>query len=84
MSHVKLAQGVADAFVELTGQGTDTVQTNRASFTLGANLENLRYTGTLAFNGSGNAEGNALTGGIGADTLSGLDGNDTLSGGKWQ
>ena len=82
MSHVKLAQGVADAFVELTGQGTDTVQTNRASFTLGANLENLRYTGALAFNGTGNAAPNALTGGVGADMLSGLDGNDTLSGGS--
>ena len=72
----------ADAFVELAGQGADTVQTNRASFTLGANLENLRYVGTLAFNGTGNAAANALTGGVGADTLSGLDGSDTLSGGS--
>ena len=45
-------------------------------------MENLRYTGALAFNGTGNAAANALTGGVGADTLSGLDGNDTLSGGS--
>ena len=72
----------ADAFIELAGQGTDTVQTNRASYTLGANLENLRYVGTLAFNGVGNAAANVLTGGVGADTLSGLDGIDSLSGGS--
>ena len=45
-------------------------------------MENLRYTGALAFNGTGNAAPNALTGGVGADMLSGLDGNDTLSGGS--
>jgi Ca2+-binding RTX toxin-like protein len=70
-----------DALVELAGQGIDTVQTSRASFTLATNFENLRYTGTVAFNGAGNAAPNVLTGGVGADTLSGLNGSDTLSGG---
>ena len=51
-------------------------------FTLATNFENLRYTGTVAFNGTGNSAANALTGGVGADTLSGLNGSDTLSGGS--
>ena len=72
----------ADTFVELASQGTDTVQTTRASFTLATHFENLRFTASSAFNGTGNAVANTLTGGIGADTLSGLEGNDTLRGGS--
>ena len=73
---------IADTFVEFAGQGADTVQTTRASFTLATHFENLRFTASSAFNGTGNAVANTLTGGIGADTLSGLDGNDTLRGGS--
>ena len=71
-----------DTITELAGQGTDTVQTDRAAYTLGANLENLSYTGSGAFNGRGNAEANVITGGNGDDYLFGGQGNDALNGGS--
>src|SRR5690606_8130207 len=67
--------------VEATNGGTDAVQTSLAAYTLGANVENLSYTGGGAFAGTGNALNNTITGGGGADTLFGLEGNDTLNGG---
>ncbi|MCA3864198.1 MAG: cadherin domain-containing protein, partial [Burkholderia sp.] len=69
-----------DVVTENASEGTDTVQTGLASYTLGTNVENLVYTGTTAFTGTGNTLNNALTGGAGNDTLSGGDGNDTLTG----
>ncbi|MBU6371667.1 MAG: cadherin-like domain-containing protein [Alphaproteobacteria bacterium] len=65
---------------ENAGEGTDTVRTSLASFTLGANLENLIYTGAGTFNGAGNTLNNSITGGAGADVLQGNGGNDTLFG----
>jgi Ca2+-binding RTX toxin-like protein len=53
-----------------------------SSFTLGVNVENLIYTGTGAFIGVGNALGNAMAGGAGADSLNGLDGDDFITGGS--
>ena len=70
----------ADVVTEAAGGGTDTVQTALASYTLGANLENLTGTGVGNFIGTGNTLGNVITGGIGNDTLNGLAGNDTLNG----
>jgi Ca2+-binding RTX toxin-like protein len=70
-----------DTVSELAGQGTDTILTGRASLTLSSNVENLAYTGSATFNGSGNALANAITGGTGNDTLNGNGGDDTLSGG---
>jgi Ca2+-binding RTX toxin-like protein len=69
-----------DVVIENANEGTDTVRTSLTSYTLGANLENLTYTGTAAFIGTGNALANVITGGAGADTLSGGDGDDTLTG----
>ena len=66
---------------ELKG-GTDTVSTMLTSYTLENNVENLTYTGASAFTGNGNALDNVITGGSGADSLFGNDGNDTLSGGS--
>jgi Ca2+-binding RTX toxin-like protein len=66
---------------EAAGEGTDTVQTTLATYTLGTNLENLTYTGTGNFAGTGNAEANVITGGAGNDTLDGAGGVDTLVGG---
>jgi Ca2+-binding RTX toxin-like protein len=57
------------------------VQTALASYLLGANIENLTFTGVGSFSGTGNALANLLTGGAGNDTLSGAAGNDTLVGG---
>ncbi len=58
----------------------DTVQ-SAATYTLGANVENLTLTGTAAINGTGNALNNTLTGNAANNTLDGGAGNDTLNGG---
>jgi Ca2+-binding RTX toxin-like protein len=77
--------GAGDTVVESFNEGTDTVSSS-ATWTLGANLENLALTGTGAVNGTGNSLNNVITGngannvlngGAGADTLSGGLGNDT-------
>ena len=70
---------------EAASGGIDTISTSLASFTLAAGttseIENLTYTGTVAFTGSGNELNNTITGGIGNDTINGGAGNDTLIGG---
>ncbi|WP_162183339.1 beta strand repeat-containing protein, partial [Neorhizobium vignae] len=70
-----------DIVVENPNEGTDTVQTTLASYIVGTNVENLTYTGTAAFTGTGNGAVNVMTGGAGADTLDGKAGADTLIGG---
>ena len=78
-----------DAVVEAADGGIDTVQSS-GSYTLGAHVENLVLTGSLAVDGfgndlnnvmTGNAVANRLEGGAGADTLEGGGGADTLDGG---
>ncbi len=81
-----VVDATTEVIVELANDGTDTVRTALASYTLGttngsANVENLIFTGTAAFTGNGSATDNAITGGSGADTLNGLAGNDLLTGG---
>ncbi len=76
-----IVDNTGDVITELAGQGTDTVRTGLASYTLGANVENLVFTGSGPVTFTGNALNNSLAGGAGADLLSGLDGNDTLNGG---
>jgi Ca2+-binding RTX toxin-like protein len=71
----------SDVVTEAAGQGTDTVQTTLSSYTLGANVENLTFTGAGNFTGNGNGLANAITGGSGADTLNGVAGADRLTGG---
>jgi Ca2+-binding RTX toxin-like protein len=71
-----------DSITENAGEGTDLVKTSLASYTLAATLENLSFTGTGGFAGTGNAADNALAGSAGADTLAGLLGNDVLTGGS--
>ena len=58
--------------------GTDEVRTNLSSYTLGSGIENLRFTGSGGFTGTGNDLANLVYGGTGADVLSGAAGNDTL------
>jgi microcystin-dependent protein len=70
-----------DTIVEGVGAGTDTVETALASYTLRADVENLIYTGSGSFTGTGNAANNVITGGVGNDILFGLNGADTLTGG---
>jgi len=69
-----------DVVVENAGDGIDTVRTG-VTTTLGANLEALVLTGTLAVNGTGNAASNLLIGNAANNTLAGADGNDILQGG---
>lgn len=70
----------ADTVVELGGEGTDTVDARVASYTLGANVENLLFGGTGSFIGNGNALANLLSGGADDDVLNGLDGDDLFLG----
>src|SRR4030095_7940451 len=62
--------------------GTDSVQPARASYTLGANVENLTFTGVGNFSGTGNELDNAITSGTGDDSLDGGAGADTMAGGS--
>jgi VCBS repeat-containing protein len=75
-----IVDNTADVVVEAAGGGVDTVQAS-ASFTLGANVENLVLTGTASINGTGNAGDNVLTGNGGANTLDGGAGADILNAG---
>jgi Ca2+-binding RTX toxin-like protein len=75
-----VVENVGDVVTENAGEGTDTVQSG-ATYTLGANVENLTLTGTAIINGTGNAADNVLTGNAAANILTGGAGNDTLNGG---
>ncbi|WP_198374401.1 peroxidase family protein [Neoroseomonas rubea] len=61
--------------------GTDTVITTLTTYTLGTFIENLTYSGTANFTGSGNGLANVMIGAAGQDSLSGGAGNDLLDGG---
>lgn len=76
-----LIDNTGDQAVESAGAGVDTVQTALSSYTVGSNVENLTYTGSGNFTGTGNSLANIIAGGAGADTLSGGGGTDTLIGG---
>ena len=55
-----------DKVTELAGQGNDTIETSLASFSIAAltAVENLTYTGTGNFTGTGNSLANTITGGV--------------------
>jgi Ca2+-binding RTX toxin-like protein len=71
-----------DVVTENLDQGIDTVRTTLASYTLGANVENLVFIGAGNFAGTGNALANRITGGAGSNTLGGGGGGDTLVTGR--
>lgn len=84
-----VVDNVGDVVEEAAGGGIDTVL-SRVSYSLAANVENLRLTGSDNLQGtgneldnvvSGNQGGNLLQGGEGRDTLYGGRGNDSLEGG---
>ena len=79
---VYIIDSTTDTIVELTGEGTDTVQSSVA-FSLSSigYVENLTLTGSAFINGTGNSLDNVLIGNGGANTLDGGDGVDTLMGG---
>jgi Ca2+-binding RTX toxin-like protein len=69
-----------DVVTEAVNEGVDSVQSS-ATYTLGANVENLTLTGTAAINGTGSIDNNTLTGNSAANILDGGAGADTLIGG---
>jgi VCBS repeat-containing protein len=66
-----------DIVTEVLNEGTDTVRTSLSSYLLGANVENLTFTGTGNFVGHGNNFQNTFRGGAGNDFFEG--GGDTDS-----
>jgi Ca2+-binding RTX toxin-like protein len=78
---VYVVDNAEDVVTELTGEGTDLVQSSVA-FVLSDGLENLTLTGTASIAGTGNAADNVLTGNSGNNTLDGGLGADTMAGGK--
>ncbi|MBX4914787.1 M10 family metallopeptidase, partial [Rhizobium bangladeshense] len=68
-----IVDNVGDLITEAADEGTDTVRTTLASYTLGSDVENLTYVGigTVAFVGTGNDLDNTILGGAGADILDG-------------
>lgn len=76
--HVGAGDAVSDTGT--SGSTADLVRST-VSWTLGANLENLRLEGTAGISGTGNALANLMTGNAGANRLDGMDGADRLLGG---
>jgi Ca2+-binding RTX toxin-like protein len=70
-----------DTITEAANEGTDTVQTILASYTLGNNVEVLKGIAATAQTLTGNTANNRIEGGIGGDALNGGAGDDTLIGG---
>ncbi|HEY3476162.1 MAG TPA: putative Ig domain-containing protein [Anaerolineales bacterium] len=75
-----VVNATGDTVSEVANEGSDTVG-SAITYTLGANLENLSLTGTIAINGTGNVLNNVLIGNSANNTLSGGAGNDLLDGG---
>ncbi|CAK0769201.1 serralysin [Gammaproteobacteria bacterium] len=75
-----LVDNAGDVVLEQAGGGTDQVKSS-LTYTLLANVENLTLTGTDHLNGTGNELANALVGNSGNNILDGLVGADTMTGG---
>src|SRR5262249_12640745 len=58
-----IVDNTKDAVKETAGAGVDTVHSLLTAYTLGAEVENLTYTGFASFSGTGNAFDNVITGG---------------------
>jgi Ca2+-binding RTX toxin-like protein len=69
-----------DVVTENADEGVDVVFAS-ISYTLGANVENLKLTDVDVISGTGNALDNVITGSDGNNILTGLGGSDTLVGG---
>jgi Ca2+-binding RTX toxin-like protein len=70
-----------EVVLESADEGTDRVDTNLGTYTLGENLENLVGTRTLGQTLTGNTLANVIAGAGGADILNGKAGADVLNGG---
>jgi Ca2+-binding RTX toxin-like protein len=76
-----IVDDIGDVVAEASGEGVDIVYSNLASYTLGANVENLQQNGSTNFTGTGNSLDNRIVSGGTDDTLSGGDGADELRSG---
>jgi Ca2+-binding RTX toxin-like protein len=76
-----LINDAADMVTEAANGGIDTVITS-TSYTLGANVENLVFTGSSKVKAIGNEHNNVLTGNAGVNVFSAGAGKDTLIGGR--
>jgi len=78
-----IVDNIGDVVIESPGDGIDTIKTSLTSYSLATmlNVENLSYTGSLDFSGTGDAFANVITSGKGNDTLVGGGGNDVLKAG---
>ena len=76
-----VVDNVGDVVTEAGGAGNDTVRTNLASYTLGANVENLVGVLSAGQTLNGNSLINNITGANGGDRINGGLGSDNLTGG---
>ncbi|HEX8194056.1 MAG TPA: calcium-binding protein [Allosphingosinicella sp.] len=75
---VFIVDDAGDQVVEAAGDGTDEVHAALASYTLTANVENLRATTDIAHDFRGNGGNNIIVGAAGNDVIRGQDGGDDL------
>lgn len=75
-----LVQQSDDVVVEMSGEGTDEVE-SQVTFILPDAVEILRLIGTVAIDGTGNGDSNTIFGNAASNLLTGGDGGDTLMGG---
>ncbi|MBR0869585.1 calcium-binding protein, partial [Bradyrhizobium tropiciagri] len=76
-----IVENPGDTLIEFANEGHDTVLTTLTQMTLRDNIEDLRYSGTGNFSGTGNDLDNFIQGNVGNDHLVGLGGNDRLDDG---
>ncbi len=73
---VYFVDDAGDQVIEDAGGGTDEVRIALASYTLGANVEKLTYTGSSDFHATGTTGGETIRAGSGNDVIDGGGGND--------
>jgi Ca2+-binding RTX toxin-like protein len=71
----------SDLIIENAGEGNADYVESATTYTLAANLEVLRLTGSDTISGIGNAGNNTISGNASANSLNGGAGNDSLIGG---
>lgn len=77
-----IVDNVGDVVVELSGEGDfDIVYTTVSTYTLPAEVEDLRWNTSGSFTGTGNGLDNTIWGGGSNDVLSGAGGDDELQAG---